>query len=206
MSLGRQLDFDEVSDLLVAVDAHNSPAEMHGFLVGQLAAGKRMTQQQWLYDVQEVIDTDNEFTEAQKEQLYFIYIATLATLSDDTLSFQPLLPEDDDQLEERLTCLGDWCQGFLAGFALVEKAIVELSEPVNDALNDLAAIAQVGANEEDEWNESADEDYMQLIEYIRLAVMSVFLEYAANDKSIKKAEEASVGLTAQSLFSARKLH
>jgi yecA family protein len=202
MNTVRRLDFDEVCDLFVAVEAHNSPAEMHGLLTGQLAAGKRMSQPEWLQEAREFLDTDHVFNPDESEQLFYVYLSTLAALGDENLGFYPLLPNDDDDMEERLTSLGLWCQGFLAGFALVEKAITQLSEPVNDALNDLAAIAQVGLNDEEEWDESAEEDYIQIIEYVRLAVMNIFLEYAVNDKPEAEAET----LSAQNLFNARKVH
>lgn len=207
MNTVRRLDFDEMCDLFVALGAHNSPAEMHGLLSGQLAAGQRMNQAQWLKEAREFIDSDQVFSPQEEEQLQYVYMATLAALADENLGFYPLLPSDDTDIEERLTSLGLWSQGFLAGFALVEKAIAELPEAVNDALNDLAAIAQVGLNEDDEWDESADEDYMQIIEYVRLAAMNIFLEYARKEADKDAAEPAGGEyLSAQSLFNTRKVH
>lgn len=209
MNTIRRLDFDEVCDLFVAVEAHNSPAEMHGLLVGELAAGKRMDKEQWLQEARECMDSEQEFTPDQQEQLQYIYMATLAALADESLGFYPLLPNDDMPIEERLDTLGDWCQGFLAGFALVEKSMADLSDEVNDALSDLAAISQVGLNDDDELDAGADDDYAHIIEYIRLAVTNIFLEYAvpqAPRAVAAEGEEGKAYLTAQSLFTKRQLH
>lgn len=205
----RPLAFDEVCDLFVAIGAHTSPAEMHGLLAGQLAAGKRMKHAEWIHEAREFIDTDHVFSPDEEEKLQFVYMATLASLADEELGFYPLLPDDDTDLEQRLAALGFWCQGFLAGFALVEKAIAGLPETVNDALNDLAAIAQVGMNDSDDWNASADEDYIQVVEYVRLAAMNTFLEYAVADIDMHAPETANGSdeyLSAQSLFKTRQVH
>ncbi len=205
----RRLAFDEVCDLFVVIGAHNSPAEMHGLLVGQLAAGKRMNHAEWLEEAREFIDTDQVFTKDQEEQLQFVYMATLTALADDELGFYPLLPPDDTEMEERLNSLGLWSQGFLAGFALVEKSIGEVPEVVNEALNDLAAIAHLGMNESEDWDASADDDYMQIVEYVRLAAMNTFLEYAVADVERHLPETGNTTdeyLSAQSLFKTRQLH
>lgn len=182
---------------------------MHGLLAGQLAAGRRMNYSEWFKEARDFIDTDSQFSKDEEEQLQFVYMATLTALADDDLGFYPLLPDDEADLEDRLSCLGHWCQGFLAGFALVEKQIAELSEVVNDALNDLAAIAQVGMNESDEWDESSDADFFQIVEYVRLAAMNIFLEYVIEEAEKPEQimqDQSDEYLSAQSLFKTRKLH
>lgn len=205
----RRLAFDEVCDLFVALGAHNSPSEMHGLLSGQLAAGKRMDFAEWQETAKDFIDSDASFSKEDAEKLQFIYMSTLTALADDELGFYPLLPDDEDEIENRLTCLGLWSQGFLAGFALVEKRVEETSELVNDALNDLAAIAQVGLNDDEDWDESVEEDYTQLVEYIRLAAMNIFIEYAVeanHDQNATGNSQNEAYLSAESLFKKRQLH
>jgi yecA family protein len=205
----RRLEFDEICDLFVSLGAHNSPSEMHGLLAGQLSAGKRMDYSEWLKEAKEFIDTDSAFSKDEEEVLQFVYMSTLTALADDELGFYPLLPDDEADIEQRLHCLGLWCQGYMAGFALVEKAIAELPEIVNDALNDLAAIAQVGINESEDWDESADEDYFQIVEYVRLAAMNIFVEYAVDEAEQVQSDMQEKGdeyLSAQSLFKKRQLH
>ena len=205
----RRLEFDEVCDLFVSLGARNSPSEMHGLLAGQLAAGRRMNYSEWFKEARDFIDTDSDFSKDEEEQLQFVYMSTLTALADEELGFYPLLPDDEDDIEQRLSCLGFWCQGFLAGFALVEKQIAELSEVVNDAMNDLAAIAQVGMNESDDWDESADADFFQIVEYVRLAAMNIFLEYVVDESEKPEKvmqDQSDEYLSAQSLFKTRKLH
>ena len=208
-----QLDFDTVANLFLSLGANHTPSEIHGLLTGKLAAGKRFDQSAWLLQAQELLDTDASFSKEQQEQLYFFYMATATPLADADLSFQALIPDDDLDMEQRLQCLGLWCSGFLAGFALVEKAITELPELVNDALNDLAAIAQVGANEDEDWDASAEQDFFQLMEYVRLAAMNVFMEYhaqaankAAPNASATAPQKEADYLTSEQMFKGRQVH
>ena len=84
-----------------------------------------------------------------------------------------LLPTDDAPLAERAAALGEWCQGFLSGFGLTRRAYA-LSDEANEVLRDLAAIAQVqDALEESEDGES---DYMEVMEYLRVAPLLLFSE------------------------------
>lgn len=202
----RRLDFDEVSDLFVELRAHSSPAEIHGQLAGQLAAGKRMDYADWFKEARDWMDTDSSFNTEQQEILQFVYMSTLTALADEQLGFYPLLPDDDSPIEDRLSCLGQWCQGFLAGFALVETNMTDLPEIVNDAMKDLAAIAQVGMEEDEQWDESVDDDYIQIVEYVRLAAMNIFLEYAVDALEQPDQDSMDEYLSAQSLFKTRQLH
>ncbi len=207
------LDFDTVANLFVSLGVHQTPSEIHGLLTGKLAAGQRFDRSAWLIEAQQLLDTEANFTEDQQEQLYFFYMATATPLADADLAFEALIPDDDVEMELRLQTLGLWCSGFLAGFALVEKAIAELPELVNDALNDLAAIAQVGANDDEEWDASAEQDFFQLLEYVRLAAMNIYLEYqtqaahqAAPNASANAPSKEGDYLTSQQMFKGRQVH
>lgn len=213
--ISKALDFDEVANLIVSVGASITPSEVHGLLAGQLAAGKRMEKDAWMNEASALLHTESSFNAEQQEQLQFIYRATLSQLSDDQLSFYPLIPDEDLEMEQRLQCLGLWCSGFMAGFALVEKQNPVLPELINDALNDLAAISQVGENEEEELNETAEEDLFQIVEYVRLAAMNIFIEYALTADAKQKADKGSSAvaqakegeyLTTNQLFKGRNVH
>jgi uncharacterized protein len=200
----RPLDFDEMCDWLVSIDSQTSPSELHGYLAGQLSAGRRLTDKQWLNEAQEVLDSDKGFTVADEEVLHCVYANVLAALMDDEFGFYPLLPEDSVEVEERIESIALWSQGFLAGFAMVEKAISQLSDLVNDALHDLAAISQLNSSDEQEFDDGTDDDLMNIVEYVRLAAMNIFAEYAP--QVAEKVAEQPAAMTAQSLFRNRQLH
>ncbi|MCY1558840.1 hypothetical protein D9M68_958120 [compost metagenome] len=86
-----------------------------------------------------------------------------------------LLPSDDAPLRERAAALGQWCQGFLGGFGLTARDSA-LSAEAMEVLQDLSAIAQVqNALEE---SEDGENDYMEVMEYLRVALLLLFSECA----------------------------
>ena len=96
------------------------------------------------------------------------------------------------------------------GFALVEKAVAKLPELVNDALNDLAAISQIGENEDEDLDNSAESDFFHIVEYVRLAAMNIFMEYAvvvdAPQEKLKTKPADGEYLATEKLFKGRQIH
>lgn len=172
--------FDDFADMFVELGAFGTPSELHGLLTGQLAAGVRADVEAWLamvvahLDVQAIEDDDD------KAELVVLYDMVLEQLTEADFGFQLLLPEDDAELAGRTESLGAWCSGFLSGFGLgFDQSKQNLSSEITDSMEDLANIAQVSfdADEEDLAEDSAEISYVELVEYVRLAAMMVFAEF-----------------------------
>ena len=94
---------------------------------------------------------------------------------------QLLLPDDDSDFSERIECLGQWCQGFLAGFAAggkerqAKQGQQQYSAEVSEALSDIAAISQIGLGD-DEAPEQSETDFFEITEYVRLAALTIYLD------------------------------
>ncbi|MCY1446198.1 hypothetical protein D9M71_627500 [compost metagenome] len=86
-----------------------------------------------------------------------------------------LLPDDEAPLAERAAALGQWCQGFLGGFGLTAREGALSGEAV-EVLQDLASIAQVQSALED--SDDGENDYMEVMEYLRIAPLLLFTECA----------------------------
>jgi len=101
--------------------------------------------------------------------------ATLSALRDADFAFTPLLPDDDDPIDQRLVSLGRWAAGFLTGYTQAVVAGNGIDQPVPpgtaEAIKDFAAIAQVDASEDE--SDEAERELEELIEYMRVAAMSV---------------------------------
>ena len=69
-------------------------------------------------------------------------VATAAQLGDGEFTFQLLLGEPALPLRERAQALFDWCRSFLGGFGLASGKRPALSEEGEEALQDLARLAQ----------------------------------------------------------------
>src|SRR5690606_40031496 len=88
-----------------------------------------------------------------------------------------LLPSDEAPLAERAIALGQWCQGFLAGFGLTARD-TPLSAEAMEVLQDLAAIAQIQDALEE--SEDGENDYMEVTDRksTRLNSSHVKISYA----------------------------
>ena len=174
--------FDDFADMFVELGAFGTPSELHGLLTGQLAAGVRADAEAWLamvvahLDVQELEDDDD------KAELVTLYDLVLGQLTAADFGFQLLLTG-------RTESLGAWCSGFLSGFGLgFDRSKQTLSSEITDSMEDLANIAQVSFDADDEELEgdSAETSYIELVEYVRLAAMMVFAEFNLPSNSAQK--------------------
>ena len=163
--------YDAFTKLLSSSGHPCSPAELHGVLLGRSCTGVGFDADNWLADVAELLET--EPSENVRNALIGLQEMVKGELTSDDMTVVLLLPTDDAPLTERAAALGQWCQGFLSGFGLTRRAY-SLSDEANEVLRDLAAIAQVqDALEESEDGES---DYMEVMEYLRVAPLLLFTE------------------------------
>ena len=149
-----------------------SPAELHGLLLGRSCAGAGFEADGWLADAAELLESEPQ--DNIRNALIGLQEMVKGELCSDEMAVVLLLPTDDAPLTERAEALGQWCQGFLMGFGLNTPDKSILSPEANEVLQDLAAISQVqDALEESEDGES---DYMEVMEYLRVAPLLLFTE------------------------------
>ncbi|UTW09716.1 YecA/YgfB family protein [Pseudomonas benzenivorans] len=150
-----------------------SPAELHGLLLGRSCAGAGFEVAPWLADAAELLGGAPEDT--VRQALIGLQEMVKGELTGEEVTVVLLLPSDEAPLTERAQALGQWCQGFLGGFGLTagDRA---LSAESMEVLQDLSAIAQV-QNALDE-SEDGENDYMEVMEYLRVAPLLLFSECA----------------------------
>ncbi|MPQ65444.1 MULTISPECIES: YecA/YgfB family protein [Pseudomonas] len=148
-----------------------SPAELHGLLLGRSCAGAGFEADSWLVDAAELLEGEPQ--DNVRNALIGLQEMVKGELTSDDMTVVLLLPTDDAPLTERAIALGQWCQGFLAGFGLTYRANA-LSAEATEVLQDLAAIAQV--QEALEESDDGESDYMEVMEYLRVAPLLLFTE------------------------------
>ncbi|MDE1168561.1 MAG: YecA family protein [Pseudomonas sp.] len=148
-----------------------SPAELHGLLLGRSCAGAGFDAEGWLADAALLLET--EPADNVRNALIGLQEMVKGELSGDDMTVVVLLPSDEAPLTERATALGQWCQGFLNGFGL-NAGGKDLSQEATEIIQDLAAIAQV--QEALEESEDGEADYMEVMEYLRVAPLLLFTE------------------------------
>lgn len=163
-----ELQYATICELLQPLRLPVSTSEVHGLLVGYLAAGGIDTQQ-WL-DHTGLSAADG--TAVPQDIVQTLYSGTVASLRAEDFSFAPLLPDDGTPIATRVDALVDWCRGFLGGFGLAGPVSQEVmqNDDAQEILRDLAHIAAAGA--QPDGDEEQDENALaELEEYVRMGAM-----------------------------------
>lgn len=151
------------------------PAELHGLVVGLVAGGSDATEGAEVVERLDLSEMLGNATATERERIVgALAAASLSALSDQQLGFQPLLPDDDAALAERVGALLQWSGGFLGGLGLSGFRSEGQVEGVEEFLADLGTIAgsSVEALDGDEEGEVA---YMELLEFLRMGTLLVHL-------------------------------
>lgn len=181
----RALAFERWANVFTSHKAFSHPSELHGALCGRLAAGTRIDQGEWLDIVCEHMGLPSTAPEESPQLDEFMgsaYRETLELMKAADMSFQPLLPDDEYAIDQRLEALSAWIRGFLEGMALVAgEALGQAPEEIRELIEDLVAISQV--SEAEDADEESEQQLMEIIEYVRLGALAVFTEFNPPEKS-----------------------
>lgn len=150
-----------------------SPAELHGLLLGRSCAGAGFDADAWLADAAQLLES--EPADNVRNALIGLQEMVKGELTGEDITIVLLLPGDELPLTERAQALGQWCQGFLTGFGLNSAGLV-LSTEAKEVLGDLDAISQI--QEALEESEDGESDYMEVMEYLRVAPLLLYSELA----------------------------
>lgn len=166
-------DFKTLQAALEKTEAEMLASEAHGTLCGMSCAGGKPDLQNWLEQVFDEFDLNNMLIKEASQMLVGLFNDTLQQLNDSDADFQMLLPEDEMLLSERTEALAQWCHGFTYGLVTGGlKEETELPEDTAELIRDMVEIARAGHDVSIE-DESDEESYMQLYEYVRMGVLLI---------------------------------
>ncbi|MEE4192019.1 MAG: UPF0149 family protein [Halieaceae bacterium] len=169
-------DFDDLANQLVAEGAEQSPSYLHGGICGVYAGAGRVDAEDCLAAASQALDLGLH-GELGETSLRLAEVTGRALL-DEEFDFHLLLPDDEHEIQQRVRCLAEWCQGFLAAYALMVTRTADsgLDEESSEVLKDIAAIAQADHEASDEEDsEEAESHFFELTEYLRFACMNLFM-------------------------------
>jgi uncharacterized protein YgfB (UPF0149 family) len=152
-------------------------AEAHGCLVGALCTTAHYPMERWLEEI--IPDEERRADDDSQQALRLLYADTLNALRGENMDFELLLPGDEMPLATRAGGLSQWCQGFLYGFGTGQAnnqtpKEEDLPANVNEVLNDLTHIGRASVEiEGDADNESEEEAYAEVVEYVRVGVQLI---------------------------------
>jgi len=169
--------YDEFERVLKDARALPDPAEAHGTLAGALCSSRDYGLLEWLH---EILPDDSPEDEAlQSSVLQNIYGSMVRTLTGTDADFVPLLPDDDAPLSARADALSLWCQGFLYGLGSGPAADPsKVSTEAGELIRDFTEITHVGVDAGEE-NEADEVAFAEVVEFVRVGVQLLFVEFAS---------------------------
>src|SRR5690554_6509668 len=111
----RAAGFERSANVFSSNKAFRPPRELHRPPCGRFGAGARNQEEDWLVMACEHMGLAEQAVEESDDLGAFMngaYEKTLAQLQSSEMSFQPLLPDDDYAIEQRLEALVAWVRGF----------------------------------------------------------------------------------------------
>lgn len=175
--------FEPLADALATAGVRHSPSELHGVICGLLSTGLGSQDAELLGVLAAHTEMTGQWPAAASEALLAVRDLAREAYTGEDMELALLLPEDDEELGNRVAALAQWCEGFLVGFGTGSAGTrdADLAPGLQEALSDIAAISQVGLPED-----SSDEEeamFEQVAEHCRMAAMMVFTELALTHRA-----------------------
>lgn len=171
-SMTNSLSWIDIHSKLIEIEAPLSVSEYHGHLIGRHVGGHEIsgtTGMQIIADltaaaVPRLVEQADYWREHMQQLVLHFEL--------ENYGFQPLLPDDDAPLEERLFSLANWCAGFLNGIGCaLDAAAAKTLLKDDETLADFTEITNMDFNASDT-NEN-EALYVELVEYVRMAVLNI---------------------------------
>lgn len=182
--------FETLADLCLKHRCFQSPSLFHGVLTGQLCGQDKLPRDQWLLLFGQLLGEEVVLQEEDRQLALELLDQTLEQLGSGQMDFEPLLPDELYEVEERFAALIKWLQGFLKSLKATAADTSKLSQEASEGLSDLEKILAAGdvapaASEENE------KDLHELSEFVRLVAMMVYLERHPGRPQVEKASPGS---------------
>ena len=175
----QKIDHDSLDAALRRCGATWDAAQTHGLLSGCLSIAGTASGFAWLSQILEGTDAGSPLCSECEVMLSTLFESTYRQFSERQSEFEPLLPDDQDSGATRAAALARWCEGFLHGLvssdhgdALKERLA---AEPLDDIIKDMLQITRATV-EEDSDDQTNEEAYAELVEYLRVAAQLTFEE------------------------------
>jgi hypothetical protein len=175
----------KLADAMAALGLAADVAEFHGGICGLLCASGPGAVSVWLRESGDQPSPIGD-SEPASETLWGVEAACWGELSGGELAFQPLLPDGEAALGERLAALAAWCQGFVTGLGLggyradqvpFDDEAASGRAQVDEIVADLVEISRAAPDDDElESGAQAGFDLAALVEYVRVGVQLIFEE------------------------------
>ena len=171
-------DYGQLSNDLAGLELNVNLASLHGMVTGLMVGGASTQAEAYLRSLS--MNKSGPSYHQAINALFSMYTITQTCLLNFEFNFQLLLPNDEEALKDRLLSFVNWIQGFLQGLDKSGLCLEDFdSDDTIDILQHLEDFADMDIDtlEDDEQDEQA---YVDITEYVRLAVMQLFADLQAD--------------------------
>jgi hypothetical protein len=178
--------FKDFEDVLATAGSLADAAEAHGSLCGALCSMSPYKMQDW---VNEILPDGAALSAESAAMIERVFTATAASFGEQGMEFEPLLPNDEQPLNGRANALALWCTGFLYGLGTGHISDLEaLSGDVGEIVRDFTEISRA-TGDDAEADESNEQAYAELVEFIRVAAQVVYEELLPLRRQVYPAQQ-----------------
>ena len=178
--------FKDFEDVLATAGSLADAAEAHGSLCGALCSVSPYRMQDW---VNEILPDGTALSDESAAMLERVFTATANSFGEQGMEFEPLLPDDEQPLNGRANALALWCSGFLYGLGSGHISDLEaLNGDVGEIVRDFTEISRATGDDADA-DESNEQAYAELVEFIRVAAQVVFEELLPLRRQVYPAQQ-----------------
>jgi len=178
--------FRDFEDALAAAGSLADAAEAHGSLCGALCSMSPYKMQDW---VNEILPDGAALSDEAAAMIEKVFTATATSFGEQGMEFEPLLPDDEQPLNGRANALALWCTGFLYGLGTGSISDLEaLGGDVGEIVRDFTEISRA-TGDDAEGDESNEQAYAELVEFIRVAAQVVFEELLPLRRQVYPAQQ-----------------
>jgi len=178
--------FKDFEDALATAGSLADAAEAHGSLCGALCSMSPYKMQDW---VNEILPDGAALSDEASAMIERVFTATATSFGEQGMEFEPLLPDDESPLNGRANALALWCTGFLYGLGTGHISDLEaLNGDVGEIVRDFTEISRA-TGDDAEADESNEQAYAELVEFIRVAAQVVFEELLPLRRQVYPAQQ-----------------
>lgn len=172
------MDFEQIKQALSPYPELESPSFVQGMLIGLLCGDADVEESVWirkLLEEAQVTSVKESFLRA----LHELYVATENGLNGSGFELILCLPDDEEALILRAAMLGQLCEGVLYGLGLIgrlQDAEQTIPQEIRELIQDFADISRIdvdGLAEGEELGETEEGDLMELIEFVRIGILTL---------------------------------
>lgn len=181
-----EIRFKDFEDVLATAGSLADAAEAHGSLCGALCSMSPYKMQDW---VNEILPDGAALSDEAAAMIEKVFTATATSFGEQGMEFEPLLPDDEQPLNGRANALALWCTGFLYGLGTGHISDLEaLNGDVGEIVRDFTEISRA-TGDDAEADESNEQAYAELVEFIRVAAQVVFEELLPLRRQVYPAQQ-----------------